>query len=172
MAQDNRVADHYGREGLIEEIFAALREAGKDVERLTPADLAPVDHFHSRGAEATADLADSFASAVDLGPESHLADLGCGLGGPARKIAGASRPGSAMNARYCASASLTTALSVLGCRPGTGRRHGRRLALRVRENERVGSVRSVASGADGSGRKDDFQWPNDLACLCKSASVK
>lgn len=87
MAQDKRVADHYGREGLIEEIFAALRDAGKDVERLTPADLAPVDHFHGRGAEATADLADSLAGAVDLGPGSRVADLGCGLGGPARYFA-------------------------------------------------------------------------------------
>ena len=84
MASDNRVTDHYAREGLIEEIFAALQDAGKDVERLTPADLAPIDHFHSRGVEATADLADSVADVVALGTDSDLIDLGCGLGGPAR----------------------------------------------------------------------------------------
>ena len=87
MASDNRVAAHYAREGLIEEIFEALQEAGKDIERLTPTDLEPIDHFHSRGVEATADLADSLTRALPLGPDSDLIDLGCGLGGPARYFA-------------------------------------------------------------------------------------
>lgn len=87
MASDNRVAAHYAREGLIEEIFEALQEAGKDIERLTPTDLEPIDHFHSRGVEATADLADALAGAIALGADSDLIDLGCGLGGPARYFA-------------------------------------------------------------------------------------
>ena len=87
MGSDNRVADHYARDGLMEEIFAALQDEGKDIEQLTPADLAPIDHFHSRGLEATADLADSLADAVAIGPDSDVVDLGCGLGGPARYFA-------------------------------------------------------------------------------------
>ncbi|MEX0921158.1 MAG: methyltransferase domain-containing protein [Rhodovibrionaceae bacterium] len=74
---------HYTRGGLAEKIFAALRAAGKDPEKLTLDDLAPIDEFHSRGREATLELA-GFAR---LMPETRVLDLGCGLGGPARRLA-------------------------------------------------------------------------------------
>ena len=37
------VADHYRRRALGDVILGALKETGKDVEHLTPDDLAPVD---------------------------------------------------------------------------------------------------------------------------------
>jgi ubiquinone/menaquinone biosynthesis C-methylase UbiE len=74
---------HYGRGGLLERLLAALREAGKDVERLTIDDLAAVDEFHSRRRAATVELAQLLAPA----PGDRVIDIGAGLGGPARYLA-------------------------------------------------------------------------------------
>jgi SAM-dependent methyltransferase len=78
-----RVARHYGHAGIAEAILAALAAAGKDVEQLTPDDLAPVDEFHTRGRAATVDLANL------LGIESihRVLDVGSGIGGPSRFLA-------------------------------------------------------------------------------------
>src|SRR3954463_8268659 len=51
------VTEHYGRPDLGRIILDALQAAGKNVDALTPADLAPVDEFHIRGKEATRELA-------------------------------------------------------------------------------------------------------------------
>ncbi len=51
------IAGHYGRADLGAVILAALAATGKDVDRLTPDDLEPVDQLHSRGRTATIDLA-------------------------------------------------------------------------------------------------------------------
>lgn len=83
MTDDAAVRAHYGRDSLYDDIIAALAAAGKDTSRLTVRDLTPLDHFHGRGAEATAELAEMLA----VSPEDHLLDIGCGLGGPARYMA-------------------------------------------------------------------------------------
>lgn len=78
------VATHYARtDDLASAIGRRLTEAGKELASLTTADLAPVDEFHVRGREATLELARS----MGLTGESHVLDLGSGLGGPARTIA-------------------------------------------------------------------------------------
>lgn len=78
------VATHYARtDDLASAIGRRLTEAGKDLASLTTADLAPVDEFHVRGREATLEL----ARGMGLTAESHVLDLGSGLGGPARTIA-------------------------------------------------------------------------------------
>jgi MPBQ/MSBQ methyltransferase len=77
------VESHYAREGLYYSIVAALRGSGKDIARLTPADLAPVDEFHVRGRAATVELASSLAPQRGL----RVLDVGCGLGGSARYFA-------------------------------------------------------------------------------------
>lgn len=77
------VADHYATTGLLDRILAALRAAGKDLDRLTIDDLAPIDEFHSRRRKATEELARMLAPAAT----DHVIDIGSGLGGPARYLA-------------------------------------------------------------------------------------
>ena len=77
------IAGHYGRADLGAVILAALAATGKDVDRLTPDDLEPVDQLHSRGRTATIDLAGLLA----LDGHERILDLGCGIGGPSRYLA-------------------------------------------------------------------------------------
>ncbi len=83
MAEPEGLKEHYSRGGLAEKILDGLRAAGKDPEKLSLDDLAPIDEFHSRGREATLEL----AGLARLMPETRVLDLGCGLGGPARRLA-------------------------------------------------------------------------------------
>jgi len=78
-----QVDSHYGRGGILDAILGALRQMGKDVARLTPADLAPVDEFHIRGREATLEL----ARRAPLTAGQRVLDVGSGLGGSARHLA-------------------------------------------------------------------------------------
>jgi MPBQ/MSBQ methyltransferase len=77
------IEQHYGRGRILDSILDALRATGKDLARLAPTDLAPVDAFHIRGREATVEL----ARRVSLTPGLHVLDVGCGLGGSARHLA-------------------------------------------------------------------------------------
>ncbi len=54
-----------------------------DLATLRVADLAPVDEFHIRGRAASLEIIE----ALDLTADSHVLDLGSGLGGPARTLA-------------------------------------------------------------------------------------
>jgi len=78
-----KVERHYGHGQILDSIFEALGRMGKDLSRLTPADLAPVDRFHIRGHEATVEL----ARRASLRPGTPVLDVGCGLGGSARYLA-------------------------------------------------------------------------------------
>ena len=77
------VADHYRRRALGDVILRALKETGKDVENLTPDDLAPVDEFHSGGRNATVRL----AQLAEIDGSQRVLDVGCGIGGPSRYLA-------------------------------------------------------------------------------------
>jgi ubiquinone/menaquinone biosynthesis C-methylase UbiE len=80
----DKVASHYASGGdLAGAIASKLREAGKDLCKLTTADLGTVDEFHIRGRKATLEL----AQALNLAAASHVLDIGSGLGGPARTLA-------------------------------------------------------------------------------------
>lgn len=76
------VEGHYARGDVLPSILRALRQAGKDLSRLAPSDLAPVDAFHIRGREATVEL----AARASLRPGLRVLDVGCGLGGSARYL--------------------------------------------------------------------------------------
>jgi SAM-dependent methyltransferase len=78
-----QVAQHYGKDGLLDRILEALTQAGKDISHLTIDDLAPVDEFHSRRRLATQELAASLAPAAT----DQIIDIGSGLGGPSRYLA-------------------------------------------------------------------------------------
>jgi len=74
------VSEHYSRSDLAAAILAALRTAGKNVDALTLDDLAPVDQLHTRGKQATLEL----ARRAGLSQGMQVLDVGGGIGGPAR----------------------------------------------------------------------------------------
>lgn len=82
------VADYWGSSGTASPkhlIADALRKIGKDPARLRIGDgaaLSSIDEFHCLGAEATDDL----ARLTGLGRGARVLDIGCGLGGPARRL--------------------------------------------------------------------------------------
>jgi ubiquinone/menaquinone biosynthesis C-methylase UbiE len=80
---DNPVETHYTRQDLGGAILAALKAAGKDLDRLTPDDLAPVDEFHGGQRPATIRLAEL----VGFTGSERVLDVGSGLGGPSRYLA-------------------------------------------------------------------------------------
>jgi SAM-dependent methyltransferase len=83
MTLERDIADHYAHGTLAEAIRLAIVAAGKDPERLTPRDLAPVDEFHIGGQQATAALFEQAKPAAG----QHWLDIGSGLGGAARHLA-------------------------------------------------------------------------------------
>jgi len=74
---------HYGRPDLGQLILDTLRNQGKDLDALTPDDIAPLTHLTGRYKVATVAL----GRLVGLEPGLHVLDLGSGLGGPARTLA-------------------------------------------------------------------------------------
>jgi SAM-dependent methyltransferase len=74
---------HYGQASLIERLRSALKSDGLDEKTLHPEDLASLDQFHSRGLEATAEL----ARALRIDRHARVLDIGSGLGGPSRYLA-------------------------------------------------------------------------------------
>jgi SAM-dependent methyltransferase len=78
------VSDHWGREHLAESIFEALAAAGKDLNALTIDEVAVTDQFHGGGKAATTRL----AKLLGARPGLSVLDVGGGLGGPARTLAG------------------------------------------------------------------------------------
>ena len=80
----DRVASHYSENLELADVIAqSLQSAGSDLNKLTTADLATVDEFHIRGRKATLEL----AAQMNLNADSHVLDIGIGLGGPARTLA-------------------------------------------------------------------------------------
>jgi sarcosine/dimethylglycine N-methyltransferase len=78
------VRDHYGASGLTERLKTALAPFGPEDRRLTTEQLSGLDQFHTRGLAATAELADLAGIAADM----TVLDVGSGVGGPARFLAG------------------------------------------------------------------------------------
>ena len=104
-AYHDEVKRHYARADLAAVILKALADAGKDVEHLTPEDLAPIDEFHVRGRQATLELARAAALVAGM----RVLDVGSGLGGPSRAIArefGCRVTGVDLTDEYCRVATL------------------------------------------------------------------
>ena len=83
MFTEETVTDHYRHGALEEALLKGLAAAGKDLNKITPDDLAPADEFHMGGRQATVDFANEFAPAAG----THLLDIGSGVGGPSRYFA-------------------------------------------------------------------------------------
>ncbi len=120
------VSGHYTVPNLGARILAALERAGKNLRKLTPDDLAPVDEFHIRGRAATEEL----AQWVRIRPDHALLDVGCGLGGTSRYLAGStgcSVVGVDLTEEYCRVAEMLSAR--VGLADRTVFRQGSALAL-------------------------------------------
>ncbi|MGI9413091.1 MAG: methyltransferase domain-containing protein [Hyphomicrobiales bacterium] len=83
MSTEADITAHYSSGELLQRLRAVLIEDGADPDAPTIEAMAPYDQFHGRGLEATEEL----AQALDAGPDDHVLDVGCGIGGPARYMA-------------------------------------------------------------------------------------
>ena len=99
-----RVQDHYATPGsgsaIAARIIAALRAHTGAGVAITPETLAPIDHLHGRGVQATEEL----ATLLEARPGEAILDIGSGLGGPARWIAarfGCSVTGVDLTEEFC-----------------------------------------------------------------------
>ena len=82
-AHTESVSNHYHSDDIATTLLDALACAGKSPANLTIDDLAPADEIHTRGREATVELAQwaGLPSGLDI------VDVGSGIGGPARFLA-------------------------------------------------------------------------------------
>lgn len=120
------IQQHYARPDLGKLILAALEKAGKDIERLTPEDLAPVDEFHIRGRAATLEL----AHAAGIDSTKQVLDVGCGVGGSSRCLArefGCRVTGIDLTDEYCRVAAMLS--ERIGLSALVSYRHGDALNL-------------------------------------------
>ena len=85
MSVETQVSSHYTHGDLLNAIDAALAKAGKNPATPRLEDLAPVDEFHVRGRDATAEL----GAHLGLRPDHAVLDVGSGLGGASRQFASA-----------------------------------------------------------------------------------
>lgn len=83
MLTQQDISAHYTHGKLIAAIRGGIESLGKTTDSVTIDDLAPVDEFHIGGRQAS----EHFLEQLDLTPEMHVLDVGCGLGGPARFVA-------------------------------------------------------------------------------------
>ena len=114
---NDSVEAHYysGSGGLADAIADSLQTAGKSLGELTTVDLGSVDEFHIRGRKATLEI----GAALGITDNSHVLDIGSGLGGPARTIAevyGCYVTGVDLTAAFCEAAEV---MSLIGASPAS-----------------------------------------------------
>lgn len=126
MNMERDVSRHYSQGNLLDRLNAALAEDGIDPSRSSIEALAPYDHFHGRGLEATVEI----ANLLEIGADDHILDIGSGIGGPARYFAhrfGCQVTGIDLTAEFCDVARDLTRL--LGLESRVKFEHGNALAM-------------------------------------------
>lgn len=78
------VSAHYAHGALLDEIRAGIERLGKTPDTVSVEDLGPVEEFHVGGRIATQEFLDQ----IDLTADDYVLDIGCGLGGASRFVAG------------------------------------------------------------------------------------
>ena len=81
---EETIANHYGQNNLEGITLTALENAGKNIDALTRDDIASFDEFHFGGRAETRRL----AGLAQLEKGMHVLDVGSGVGGAARTLAG------------------------------------------------------------------------------------
>jgi MPBQ/MSBQ methyltransferase len=117
---------HYGSVDLRSRILDKLKEAGKDLQNVTRDDLAPFDEFHTGGRTSTRELAGMAGVTAGM----QVLDVGSGVGGPARTLAGEFGcivTGVDLTEEFCFAAQLLTEL--VGLADRVSFHHGDALAL-------------------------------------------
>jgi SAM-dependent methyltransferase len=79
-----RVARHYESPELLDRILTVLAADGIDTDRIAPEALYRFDQMHGRQLEAT----EEHVARLGLKPSEAVLDVGSGIGGPARYMAG------------------------------------------------------------------------------------
>ncbi|MFO1315061.1 MAG: methyltransferase domain-containing protein [Burkholderiales bacterium] len=109
---------HYAATDIEARILAAIRAAGLNPDqRLSPEQLAPLDHFHTGGLRASRELLEL----AQIGADDRVLDIGAGLAGPARMLAstiGCRVDCLELSPDYCAGAILLNRLTGLDDRIG------------------------------------------------------
>lgn len=104
---------HYSAHDIEARILAGLRAAGLNPDqRLSPEELAALDHFHTGGLTATRELMEQ----AKIGDDDRVLDIGAGLAGSARLLAsgfGCHVDCVEMSPDYCAGAELLNRLTGL-----------------------------------------------------------
>lgn len=105
--------EHYSARDIETRILAAIRAAGLNPEqRLAPAELGALDHFHTGGVRASREL----LALAQIRGEHRVLDIGAGLAGPARLLAsecGCRIDCVELSADFCAGAVLLNRLTGL-----------------------------------------------------------
>jgi ubiquinone/menaquinone biosynthesis C-methylase UbiE len=83
MTNLGEISAHYQHGELLDAIMSGVEQLGKTQANVTIEDLAPVDEFHIGGRKASED----FFNQLDITPDQHFLDVGCGLGGVSRFVA-------------------------------------------------------------------------------------
>ena len=107
VTEASEISSYYTSGDLLARLEARLREDGFDPARPTLEALAPYDHFHGRGVEATEEM----ANRLRIAGTDHVLDVGSGLGGPARYFArrfGCRVSGIDLTAEFCDVAQILT----------------------------------------------------------------
>lgn len=109
----NSLDEHYSVHDIETRILDALRDAGLNTDqRLSPEELASLDHFHTGGFPSSLRLQEM----AQIKADDRVLDLGAGLAGPARMLAAS--PGCRVDCidlspDYCVGAELLNRLTCL-----------------------------------------------------------